>query len=84
VLVIHGHKHQELFEAYEGSNGGRIFIYGHPSSTMGLADPATGLDGHLRFTRIGISSTLQWTVDTSIFQARATLTQEAGETAIRT
>jgi len=64
VLVVHGHKHEELFEKYAWL-GGEVFIYGHPSSTMGNYDPATGLlDEVVRYTEIGFSSRGEWTIRT--------------------
>jgi 3',5'-cyclic AMP phosphodiesterase CpdA len=64
VLVVHGHKHEELFERYAWL-GGEVFVYGHPSSTMGNYDPASGqLDGVVRCTEIGLSSRGEWTIRT--------------------
>jgi Calcineurin-like phosphoesterase len=70
VLVVHGHKHEELFEKYKRL-GGEVFIYGHPSSTMGNYDPASGrLDGVVRYTEIGLSDGSEWTVRTRSIDPR--------------
>jgi Calcineurin-like phosphoesterase len=67
VLVIHGHKHQEIFQKFEAF-GSKLFIYGHPSSTMGDYDLATGIiDEQLRFSTIGLTQTLEWTITTQQF-----------------
>jgi hypothetical protein len=60
VLVLHGHRHVNKFSLYSHS-GGCVFIYGHPSSTMGNAK-GKDLDGIPRFTSIWLDSRNRWFV----------------------
>jgi hypothetical protein len=61
VLLIHGHKHRELFQRY-GDGRDTVFIYGHPSSTMGNVEAGRGLDGLIRFAEVRYTPTAGWDV----------------------
>jgi predicted phosphodiesterase len=61
VLVIHGHQHREFFEVYQPDQAGCVYIYGHPSSTMGIETDGA-LDGILRCAVIGLAMNGRWQI----------------------
>jgi hypothetical protein len=62
VLLVHGHQHEESFQLCE-HNGGKVYVYGHPSSTMGIETDGV-LDGVIRYALVGFTDTGEWTVRT--------------------
>jgi len=68
VLVLHGHQHQEFFEVYQPNQVGRVYVYGHPSSTMGIETDGV-LDGILRCAVVGLAKSGSWQVQTHEFNS---------------
>lgn len=61
VLVLHGHQHQEFFEVYQPHQAGPVYVYGHPSSTMGTETGGI-LDGVMRCAVIGLTKGGRWQI----------------------